>query len=285
MGLWFSPDSAGDFENWSADAGILADFHRRLGIRYFKLDGVNVRSKTGDRNFSALLQTAARSGISLQLDVTAGDRFGYHYKPQYGVLFVENRYSDWGNYFPYRTLRSLWMLSRWIPTRMLQFEVLNPRRHPENYPDDPFAPGTYEMDYLFASVMAANPLLWCELSRLEPRDAAALRKIIAAWRPHRTALFQADVCPVGEEPSGRSCTGFWASCGTDHGYFIFLREKNDCTAAVYRIPALAGRMLQVKTIAANGAGGVGPEVNSDGTVNVHFSRPDQYLFAEYRVLS
>lgn len=132
------------------------------------------------------------------------------------------------------------MLSGVIPARAMQFEVLNPRRHPEQYGNDPFAPGGYEMDFLFASVMVSNPLLWCELSRLNPEDAAALQRIIDAWRPHCAALFAADVCPVGEEPSGRSCTVFWASCASDHGYFVLLREKNDCETAVYRVPALGG---------------------------------------------
>lgn len=283
LGLWFSPDSADDFANWRADAKILADFRRRLGVRYFKLDGVNVRSKTGDRNFSALMQAAAGSGAALQLDVTAGDRLGYHYKPQYGVLFVENRYSDWGNYFPYRTLRNLWMLSSIIPARAMQFEVLNPRRHPEQYENDPFAPGGYEMDFLFASVMVSNPLLWCELSRLEPGDAAALQRIIAAWRPHCAALFSADVRPVGEEPSGRSCTGFWATCSSGGGYFVLLREKSDCETAVYQLPGLAGKTLEVNMIASNGSGVIESSVSADGAMTVHFSRPDQYLFAEYRV--
>lgn len=175
------------------------------------------------------------------------------------------------------------MLSGVIPARAMQFEVLNPRRHPEQYGNDPFAPGGYEMDFLFASVMVSNPLLWCELSRLNPEDAAALQRIIDAWRPHCAALFAADVCPVGEEPSGRSCTGFWASCASDHGYFVLLREKNDCETAVYRVPALGGETLRVSMIAANGSGSMEPAVAFDGAMTVHFSRQDQYLFAQYRV--
>lgn len=282
LGLWFSPDSADDFANWRADAKILGEFHQSYGIRYFKLDGVNVRSKTGDRNFSLLMEAVNREGASLQLDVTAGDRFGYHYKPQYGVLFVENRYSDWGNYFPYRTLRNLWMLSRVLPACSMQFEVLNPRRNPEPYADDVFAPQAYEMDYLFATVMVANPLLWCELSHLEAKDSAALQVIVAAWRPHSRALFESDVLPVGEEPNGRSCTGFWACRSDSEGYFVFLREKNERSTARYQIPPLTGKRLQIELIAANGAGEVQSDVSSDGIVTVHFSRPNQYLFVRYR---
>ena len=47
------------------------------------------------------------------LDVTAGRRWGYHYGNEYGNIFLENRYTDWGNYHPHWTLRNLWMLSRY----------------------------------------------------------------------------------------------------------------------------------------------------------------------------
>lgn len=280
LGLWFSPDSAEDFANWKADAEILKCLHRQLGARYFKLDGVMLRSKTGDRNFTALTEELSQLGICLQLDVTAGDRFGYHYKPHYGILFVENRYTDNDTYFPYRTLRNLWMLSRVIPSRFLQFEVLNPRRNAERYGDDVFAPANYDIDYLFASVMASNPLLWCEMSHLKQEDAAQLRRIIALWSPHRKALFDSDISPIGEEPNGKNCTGFWASNG-DSGYFILLREWNQRGHAEYEIPALAGKKLQTERIASNGEGDCQAAVSPDGKLKVHFSRANQYLFIRY----
>ena len=40
---------------------------------------------------------------------------GYLAAREYGTLFVENRYTDFGNYYPHRTLRNLWMLARYVP--------------------------------------------------------------------------------------------------------------------------------------------------------------------------
>ncbi|WP_349217236.1 alpha-galactosidase [Ruthenibacterium intestinale] len=283
LGLWFSPDSYGDFENWETDVKILKDFQKKFGIRYFKLDAVMLRSKTGDRNFSAMVEELSQSGACLQLDVTAGDRFGYHYKVQYGVLFIENRYTDNDTYFPYRTLRNLWMLSQVIPSRFLQFEIANPRRNVERYGDDPFAPNRYDMDYLFASVMVANPLLWCELSHLEKVDAETLRKIICVWRSHSQALYQADVTPIGESPNGKSHTGFWACNGSD-GYFVFLRENNDEAEYEYKIPTLAGKKLQIETLASNGESGIEQLGGAQNKIAVHFAKCNQYVFAKYKVV-
>lgn len=100
----------------------------------------------------------------LQQDITAEQRMGYLAAREYGTLFVENRYTDFGNYYPHRTLRNLWMLARYVPAQRMLFELLNPARNTERYRADPLAPGRYTADYLFASVMAAQPLLWMELS-------------------------------------------------------------------------------------------------------------------------
>ena len=64
---------------------------------------------------------------------------------------------------------------------------------------------------------------------------------------------------------------------------MLLREKSDCETAVYQLPGLAGKTLEVNMIASNGSGVIESSVSADGAMTVHFSRPDQYLFAEYRV--
>ena len=119
----------------------------------------------------------------LQQDITAEQRMGYLAAREYGTLFVENRYTDFGNYYPHRTLRNLWMLARYVPAQRMLFELLNPARNTERYRADPLAPGRYTADYLFASVMAAQPLLWMELSGLGRQDAARLQQIIGVSAP------------------------------------------------------------------------------------------------------
>ena len=280
LGLWFCPDPADGFRNWEKDARILEAFDREYGIRAFKLDGITLRDKKGERNLSRLLARLAADGFFLQLDVTALERFGYLFRAGYGIQFVENRYSDWGNYFPYRTLRNLWMLSGILPANMLQFEVLNPRRNRDQYGDEPFAPAHYGIDYLFASVMVSHPLLWFEMQNLEKEDALALRKIIGLWKPHREALFRAEVIPVGEEPDGRAFTGFLAKTGEKEGYLILFRERNEETDAVFRLPLPEGR-IETDLIASNGEGETGKEIGPGGTLAARFSGENQYLFLRY----
>ena len=161
-------------------------------------------------------------------------RWGYFYQKQYGKLFLENRYTDWGNYFPHDTLRNLWEVSRFVPAQRLQIEVLNPRRNPDQYLNDPFAPGLYSMDYLFGIAMVANPLIWMEMSGLSETDLEKLKEIITVYRTCRKKLQRAMIIPIGQKPSGMSFTGFLAAL-EEEGYLFVFREVTKENSFVYPV--------------------------------------------------
>ena len=188
FGLWFSPDSSNDFENYQKDIATLMNLYNTYGIRYFKFDGVKIRNKLCEMRFIKLLQELTnrpKGDMRFNLDVTAEARFGYMYMPQFGTLFVENRYTDFPNYFPHNTFKNVWNLAHVIPTRRLQMELLNTRRNTDKYEGLLFAPNTYSPDYLFASVMVANPLFWMEMSNLDDDYADSLAKISNIYRTIR----------------------------------------------------------------------------------------------------
>lgn len=180
LALWFSPDSSNDFANWEEDAAILLDLYHRHGIRAFKLDGIKLRTRLGEPHFGWLLDAlddGSDGAIVPILDVTSEVRQGYFREIDHGILFLENRYTDWGNYYPYRTLRSIWQLSRWIPSQRLHIEFLNPRRNRETYDGDPFAPEHYPISYLYALTMVGHPLAWMEVQHLAPGGREHLRPV------------------------------------------------------------------------------------------------------------
>ena len=126
--LWFNPSKDDSYAHWQADADALIGLNRQYGIRTFKIDGVMIPDKRADLNLRAMFERVmdATGGQAVfNLDVTAGRRWGYHYGNEYGNIFLENRYTDWGNYYPYWTLRNLWMLARYVPPQNLQIEFLN----------------------------------------------------------------------------------------------------------------------------------------------------------------
>ncbi|MBI4978124.1 MAG: alpha-galactosidase [Spirochaetes bacterium] len=286
VGLWFSPDSSNDFANHEKDAAVLHGFYQKYGIRHFKLDGIKIRNKTCEANLIKLMTHVIRDSnarVAFTLDVTAEVRFGYIYEKQFGTLFVENRYTDWGNYYPHRTLKNVWLLSGVLPARKLQFEVLNNKRNREKYGDDPLAPAMYGIDYLFASVMVSHPLLWMELQHLTPDDASTLANIIAVFKQHRDALHAAEVFPIGEIPDGTSFTGFQAVTGADEGYLILIKEYSSRQSYRYKLTDAAGRTLTVTELATNASGGytVAAAVDAEGYIDVSISSPRSYVFLKY----
>lgn len=161
LGLWFAPDSHGDFALLERDAAVLEKAWREWGMRCFKLDMFWIHSNTERDRFLSLLKRiySLGDGVTVQLDVTRNERLNYLCGWKYGTVFVENRYTKTANSFPHRILRNLWMLSRYLPAGRFQFELINPALNTERYDAaDPFAPTHYTMDYLFAQVMLSNPL-------------------------------------------------------------------------------------------------------------------------------
>ncbi len=240
LGLWFSPDSSNDFVNVERDIETLMSLYERHGIRYFKLDGVKIRSKLGEMRFIHLLEELTkRSGGNMRfnLDVTAEDRFGYLYKTQFGTLFVENRYTDFVNYFPHNTFRNLWSLSAVIPARRLQMELLNKRRNAEKYEGLPFAPSTYGADYLFAIVMPANPLMWMEMTNLNDEDSELLTGIIKLYKAYSSEIFSSRVIPIGEEPNGMSFSGYFCRNEAERSVHLLLfRETTEEDTYTFELP-------------------------------------------------
>ena len=272
LGLWFSPDAYQDYANWQRDAEILLGFYRMYGIRHFKLDGMSIHSKTGEKNFLRMcfrLMMESEGRIAFQMDITNDYRPGWFYEKDLGTLFVENRYTDWGNYFPHNTLRNLWQTAKYVPAGKLLYEVLNLRRNADKYlledgTPDLLAPQGYDPDYVFASVMVSNPLIWCEMQHLSEEDRASLAGIIAEYKLRRDDFIE--VIPAGDCPDGFSLTGFYIR-GAEHDYYIGLREL--CERDTVHIPV-------ERILYTNDA-----ELQTNGDV-VRFSDTRKYFFAMLR---
>jgi len=211
LGLWFAPDSTDSFCHWSRDADVILGLWREHGIAHFKLDAIKLDSRLGEESLGCLLERLSRlSGgvIRLDLDLTDEARLGVWGVPDGATVFIENRYSDWGTYYPHATLRSLWTLSATVHPARLRMELLNPERNQEIYGSDPLAPAHYRADWLFASVMLSSPLAWFENTGLSVNFGSDLAIMIGHWKRHRNTLHGGWVQPFGECPNGSNLCGF-----------------------------------------------------------------------------
>ena len=117
------------------------------------------------------------------------------------------------------------MLSRYVPAEKIQVEFLNKWRNEKKYGNDPFAPANYSFDYLFAITMAGQPLAWMEASNL-PEEAFVTGKLIRKYKVIAPDFHSGVILPIGEEPSGRSWTGFQSVKDDRSGYILVFRENN-----------------------------------------------------------
>ena len=217
------------FEHFERDVSVLRSAYRDFQFKFFKLDMLSLPSEEYSSRMLDFLDEVLSFGedVSVELDVTADKRLGYLASAPYGTIFVENRYTAWANYYPHRTLRNLWSLSRFVPTSKLQFELVNPELYTDKYFDsDELRPALYGIDYLFASVMISNPLFWMETQFLSDGCRERLKAIVPIWKLYREELAECDVYPIGEEPSGRALTGFAADHG-DTSHLLVFREVTD----------------------------------------------------------
>jgi len=237
LGLWYNPGDARSYSDTSLHLSIWRKYRDDYGIRLFKIDGVNLGSKSAERDLEDLLKAAQNShpDIVFNMDVTAGTRGGYHFMDQYGSIFLENRYTDWGNYFPHLSLRNAWLLGHYTPIQRLQLSFLNKWRNTDKYPETGLEPSTYSFDYLFAITMMGQPLAWMEATGL-PEEAFEISELIELWKTHRSAWSRVPIIPVGEEPSGYSFCGFAAQCPDGKIYFLLFRENNERSNFIYDWP-------------------------------------------------
>lgn len=281
LGLWFNPGSSNDYQNWLRDAKILVKYYRKYGIQIFKIDGIDIKTKRAEenlRNFFEYIMAETNGNVVFNLDVTAGSRGGYFYFNEYGNIFLENRYTDWANYYPFQTLRNLWQLSRYIPTEKFQIEWLNPWRNNHKYPEeDPLAPSKIPWDYQMAITFMAQPLAWMELSNL-PEEAFDKSEILKEYKKYQYDLHLGNILPVGMEPDGFSWTGFQSVHGGT-GYFLIFREKSEKNKTLIQtwIPPHTEVELDGLLGAADSF-----TARTDHHSNLEFELPSEFSFGLFR---
>lgn len=282
--LWFNPSVQNDYVDWEKDAKTIVNLYKEYGIRTFKIDGLAIPTKQSEINLRKLFDTVLEktaNNVVFNLDATAGRRGGYHMFNEYGNVFLENRYTDWQNYYPYWTLRNLWKLSKYVPAEKLQIEFLNKWRNADKYGNDIFAPNNYSFEYLFATTMAGQPLAWFEGSGL-PKEGANIKNLINDYKEIQHDFHTGVILPIGEEPSGKSWTGFQSIKG-DIGYFIFYRENTVSSIGFLKTWLNEGTKVKCTPILGNGKEMI-TTVDHSGSIKVELPNENDFVMYRYKII-
>ena len=292
LGLWFNPSVQNDFADWKKDAETLIGLYREYGIRIFKIDGLTIPNKKAEinlRNMFDKVLVETNNKVMFNLDATAGRRGGYHMFNEYGNIFLENRYTDWQNYYPYWTLRNVWLLSKYVPAEKLQIEFLNKWRNTEKYANEPFAPSNYSFEYLFATTMAGQPLAWMEASNL-PDEAFSLKALIEQYKKVQYDFHQGVILPIGDEPSGRSWTGFQSITNQEtreqsgSGYLLIYREDNEQSEMCVETWLPEGAKVRCSLVLGNGKKAMEATIGRKGIINFSLTRINDFAMYRYEII-
>lgn len=284
--LWFNPSKKNAYASWERDADILIDYHQKFGINVFKIDGIELADKTSEinlRKFFDKVQKSTKGQVVFNLDVTAGRRMGYFYFMEYGNLFMENRYTDWANYYPHSTLRNLWMLSKYIPAEKIQVEFLNKWRNEQKYGEnDVLAPTNIPFEYLVAGTFAGQPLAWMELSGL-PEQAFEIEPLLKTYKNIQHEFHKGVIMPIGEEPNGLNWSGF-QSVGKIKGYFLIYRAHNDANKFNFKTFGLSkDATVKFKFVAGEGKSFT-TKAGQNGEIEFSLENKNSFGLIEYTIL-
>ena len=106
-------------------------------------------------------------------------------------------------------------------------EFNNPDTNHDKYGNSPLCHGNYRPDTLFATVMAASPLAWMELSDVSEKSVAVLAPLVKTWKAERACWHGGVIHPVGNRPDGIAWTGFVSEAADGRGgYALLFRELN-----------------------------------------------------------
>ena len=170
------------------------------------------------------------------------------------------------------------MLSKYVPAERLQIELLNKWRNEGKYEGDPFAPSAYGFDYLFATAMAGQPLAWMEASNL-PEEAFSVSGLLSGYREISAEFHSGMIFPIGDEPSGRSWTGFQSILSDKCGYMLVYREDSDDSESLVRTWLPEGLQVSFEPVLGSGEA-FSAKTGADGSVR--FALPSHNSFAMYR---
>lgn len=278
LGLWFNPSKNDDYANWERDKDIMLKLHQQHGVSWIKIDGLRIGNKKSENNVNKMLQMAQKQsdGLQFNIDVTAGKRGGYFFFNHFGNIFLENRYTDWGNYYPHLTLRNVWTLAKYVPIQRFQIEWLNKWRNNNKYPEnDVLKPQRIPFDYQFAITMMGQPLAWMEATGL-PDEAFSVVKLINFWKKERSEMQKGIIHPLGEMPNGYHFTGF-VSYANRKTYVLLFRENTAKNEATFELPL--GEITNRKFVKIAGEGTL---VSAEASMlKVDFSAPFQFLWGYF----
>jgi hypothetical protein len=113
-----------------------------------------------------------------------------------------------------------------------------------------------------------------------PENAYYVGDLLKEWMKLAPNIHKGTILPIGEEPSGRSWTGFQSITDSEHGYIILYRELTQDASSLVKTWLPAGAKVKCKELMGNGKDFT-TKVDPDGRIKVNLTQPNSFAVYEY----
>ena len=140
-------------------------------------------------------------------------------------------------YNPTRTLRNIWMLSKYVRTQKIQIECPSDLNVNEEFyaKKNEVLPTVYPWNYKLAISFFANMLLWFAPSTISKEERKEVSKITSLHKSYSERIVNGRVSPIGDEPSPTALTGFRLINPVEGDMISLFREIN-CETSSFTLP-------------------------------------------------
>ena len=129
--------------------------------------------------------------------------------------------------------------------------------------------------------MAGQPLAWMEASNL-PDEAFSVKALIDRYKEVQYDFHQGVILPIGEEPSGRSWTGFQSISDDKSGYLLVYRENKGQNKSWIETWLPAGAKIICMTVLGN-VKAMTTVVGRLGTVEISLPAINDFVMYKYEI--
>ena len=116
-----------------------------------------------------------------------------------------------------------------------------------------------------------------------PQEAYAAGTLIHQYQQVQHRFHQGTILPIGEEPSGRSWTGFQSLLSDSEGYLLVYRELTDRTTAELDTWLPGGRDVTLQPVLGDAATPRQTTVSDTGRIRLSLPAPHTFALYHYRV--
>ena len=100
------------------------------------------------------------------------------------------------------------------------------------------------------------------------------------WYTLAPEIHKGAILPIGDEPSGRSWTGFQSIDDDKHGYLIVYRELTPDASGLLKTWLPVGAKIKCKALMGSGKDFT-TKADTDGRIKINLSQPNSFVVYEY----